>query len=227
MGCRPLCVGCLLVSLPTGTRQGSRRHQAGRRGRPPPSKKRRGSHRHQAGRRGSSGRALRLSPVRSKLRRRRPSTPSKSRPPSRETPLPLSWTSAAADSRREAAPREVGGLVLQAADAGGHGGDLVERYAMMSSWPTGPPPGPYGGRRSRLGRAAFKQGLHRRSPAARLAPFHLNRYLSPALGWVVALNQVVFFTINFRLFCIPLRCKQRLVPFFFDSLFLYLFFRSI
>jgi hypothetical protein len=125
MGCRPLCVGCLLVSLPTGTRQGSRRHQAGRRGRPPPSKKRRGSHRHQAGRRGSSGRALCLSPVRSKLPRRRPSTPSKSSPPSRETPLPLSWTSSSADSRREAAPREVGGLVLQAAGAGGHGGDLA------------------------------------------------------------------------------------------------------
>jgi hypothetical protein len=121
MACRPLCVGCLLVSFPTGTRQGSRRHQAGRRGRPPPSKKRRGSHRHQAGRRGSSGRALRLSPVRSKLRRRRPSTPSKSSPPSRETPLPLSSTSSSADSRREAAPREVGGLVLQAAGAGGDG----------------------------------------------------------------------------------------------------------
>jgi hypothetical protein len=85
MGCRPLCVGCLLVSLPTGTRQGSRRHQAGHRGRPPPSKKRRGSHRHQAGRRGSSARALRLSPVRRPgrqhpARRRRPGALDRSRP---------------------------------------------------------------------------------------------------------------------------------------------------
>jgi hypothetical protein len=121
----------------------------------------------------------------------------------------------------------IDGCVCRAADLVASSRGSRPRYWMMSSWPTGPPPGPYGGRRSRLGSAAFEQGLHRRSPAARLAPFYLNRYVSTALGWVVALNQVVFFTINFRLFCIPLRCKQRLVPFFFDSLFLYLFFRSI